>query len=303
MKDRDIGPLFKHLWQEPPKILYHYTGVDVLEKLTNPESGKGKLWATDTRYLNDRTELIEARRFITELLIKRTSKNASGRKKVLSDLKQIEHRNKGDEVFVTSFSSRGDSLPQWRAYCSKGSGVAIGFRSSSICDALLESGGAVIRSDDDDDGVASSRPTRCVYTNKEKKDLVSEQMEGYLSIALGTHPRLTPARSLIFLSTLLDMCSPLFKHESFREEEEWRVVVVSRHPNFPKRHFRPGLSTLVPYITLDVANKTPARYISRVVIGPTPHEQLAKLSIDKLLFTRGLISAKVDNSEIPYRSW
>src|ERR1035441_7325449 len=61
-------PLMRHIWQDPPKVLYHYTGIDVLEKLTNKDVGNGKLWASDIRFLNDRSEYIEARHFIKELL-------------------------------------------------------------------------------------------------------------------------------------------------------------------------------------------------------------------------------------------
>jgi hypothetical protein len=223
------------------------------------------------------------------------------RKKVLSDLKSPERVESQSDVFVASFSSNGDSLPQWRGYCSIGSGVSIGFRSSSLLGSVLEVDDEVFK--EDDDGGISRGLMKCAYTDNEKRNILSQQLDSYISIARGTHPYLKPNRSRTILSSVVDLCSPSFKHESFKEEEEWREVVDCQYPQIPKRHFRPGLSTLVPYITLDVAAKNPSKYISHVFIAPTPHEELARMAVEKLLRSRGLDGVKVENSANPYRSW
>jgi hypothetical protein len=48
--------IYQHLTKEPPEQLYHYTSVDVLEKITETRT----IWATDIYHLNDRQEFMEA---------------------------------------------------------------------------------------------------------------------------------------------------------------------------------------------------------------------------------------------------
>lgn len=105
-----------------PEVVYHYTTVDTMMKIVS----SGKIWATSISYLNDSSEgehfLRMVRRRLPDLL-----PQYQLRETVLSKLddkaRLIERR-----PFIASFSAEGDSLPQWRSYCPRGNGVAIGFR-------------------------------------------------------------------------------------------------------------------------------------------------------------------------------
>ena len=111
-----LDPLNKHLRQSPPPALFHYTSMDVLEKITS----SGKIWASEARFLNDSTEYAHARSYIKTMLEGRTAKDNALRARVSEDLKTVESQFAEHDVFIASFSSDGDSLPQWRGYCSKG---------------------------------------------------------------------------------------------------------------------------------------------------------------------------------------
>ena len=118
-----LDPLNKHLRQSPPPVLFHYTSMGVLEKITST----GQIWASEARFLNDSTEYGHARSYIRRMLEDRTANDAALRTRVAGDLKIVDSRFEEHDVFISSFSGAGDSLPQWRGYCSKGNGVAIGF--------------------------------------------------------------------------------------------------------------------------------------------------------------------------------
>lgn len=58
------------------------------------------------------------------------------------------------------------------------------------------------------------------------------------------------------------------------------MVLTKPNELMPGLRFRPGKSTLIPYIEMDLnrdeAYKSPSSYmIKRVVIGPTPNSELA----------------------------
>jgi hypothetical protein len=97
--------------------------------------------------------------------------------------------------------------------------------------------------------------------------------------------------------------SPLFKDESFKEEREWRLVVTSSYSDVPDRNFHVRRSMIVPYITINLQENYRHNYITEVCIGPTSEPKLALKAVKKLLTYRGLHSAKLRNSLVPYRTW
>jgi hypothetical protein len=122
---RTFTPLLTHLSQKPPRVLYHYTSLEVLEKITR----NGEIWASDIEFLNDSEEYVNAKAFIKHELEMRVAKNEKLRSIVHSHVGQMYHELDHLDMYVASFSTEGDSLPQWRGYCPSGQGVAIGLSS------------------------------------------------------------------------------------------------------------------------------------------------------------------------------
>lgn len=290
-------PLLKHLHQPPPPVLYHYTSMSVLEKITDG----GEIWASEARFLNDSTEFEHARDYIRGMLEDKVKKSALLHR-VKDDLPIVDRRSDEYDVFIASFSGDGDSLPQWRGYCSAGHGVAIGFNPDALTNGDVEISKG-FRTVPDDEPALEWSLLRCVYTDREKKKLVGDNVESYLDVIRGNHPTLNPNRGATFLLHTVQMCRPLFKNESFKEEQEWRLVVNCYYDHEPKRHFRIWGSTAVPFIKIDVRKKHKHDFIKEVVIGPCSNENLAIRGVDRLLASRGLGKDKVRKSNIPYRTW
>jgi hypothetical protein len=72
--------------------------------------------------------------------------------------------------------------------------------------------------------------------------------------------------------------------------------------------FRPGKSTLIPYVEAvlnrGIAGKSLAPYvIRRVVVGPTPNMSITLAAIRSLFDSIGHPEVKVEPSKIPFRHW
>jgi hypothetical protein len=108
-------------------------------------------------------------------------------------------------------------------------------------------------------------------------------------------------------------CAYYFKDASFSEEEEWRLV--SPRIDIRELYFRSGKSMMLPYYKLkfpEISSEVP---IAHVVVGPCPHVELARSSIQMLLMREhiGVVSLvplgipsvmpQVLSSKIPYRHW
>ncbi|MGC2399842.1 MAG: DUF2971 domain-containing protein [Acidobacteriaceae bacterium] len=261
------------------------------------------IWATDIRYMNDETEYLHARAFIRQMLMER-AKSHPARAAVQDQIEKLFRKTDHADVFVASFSEDGDSLPQWRGYSPNGSGVAIGFLPAAINAPILE------KPDDDpsidlsvDIDVCDISLGKCLYSDTEKRKLLNENIEAYLLSVQGKHPKIAINMAPRFLSYLINLCSPIFKDSSFEEEREWRLIVQCLYPDSPKRYFRVGRSTIVPYIKIDVRTNYSTSYIREINVGPTPEPKLASMAIKTLLTYRSLQSAFVRDSIVPYRTW
>ena len=236
------------------------------------------------------------------MLEDRTAKDVALRTRVAGDLKIVDSRFDEHDVFISSFSGTGDSLPQWRGYCSKGNGIAIGFNPYALKVGKIE----VIKDFNqrtDDDPIVDASLLKCVYTDKDKEKVIGENLDSYLNVAQGKHPDLPSSRAGRVLVSTINLCSPMFKDVSFKEEREWRLVVDCYYGDVPERYFRTWGSTVVPFIKVEVKTNYAIDYIKEVVIGPCPNENLALLGVKKLLAGRGLHRVNVISSSIPYRTW
>jgi hypothetical protein len=84
------------------------------------------------------------------------------------------------------------------------------------------------------------------------------------------------------------------KHDAFREEKEWRLLVVT---DAVRTQFRTSKLGLVPYVTLTLGEGA----IKEIVVGPGSHPDLRARGVERLLESVGLQTVKVRPSEAPFR--
>jgi hypothetical protein len=214
-----------HLKTPVPDQLSHYTSMGAMHAILD----RAEIYATDARFLNDREELIHASTFADELILSQQHPL-----EVIDFVRQ--HVKRTFDVFLslrnpyrnydTCFTTRGDELSQWRAYSggSAGASLALDLRGFS----------------------PSGNLAPCVYLHREKRRLLEDLFNEIFNVA-ETHFRMDPAllippdanlpaetkarfpwaeenvkltsaRLLVPIMKII----PLFKHSSFKDENEWR---------------------------------------------------------------------------------
>ena len=289
--------------------LYHYTSLNGVLGILHSRA----IWASHVSYLNDASEFLHGVSFAREIagnIFMADDYLAAFGWAVRHALEAVS----AVDLYTASFSEKADLLSQWRGYCPAGAGLCLGFDSDLLRDYCLERG---------------YRLEKCIYTHDEQirqvRTLVSECLEEFPSRDLSRqdYEKLTSKErvdtDLAYqdrttrgsdstqanaaterLCANIEKLTPLFKHEGFHEEAEWRIV--ANEPR-EKIKFRASSSYLVPYIELPVVSHGSGSVLREVIIGPNPNHDRCAKSIEMLLAAGGLSEVEVKSSSIPFNSW
>lgn len=280
----------------PPPLLYHYTSPNGLIGILRAK----ELWATNTSFLNDFNELVEATNTAKNAIWNMLNRRGltSGEVSLLEEMRQ-QAGSAAKRYYVCSFSEDGDSLSQWRAYCPNSGGYAIGFPSRQLAALASELGWFFVK---------------CVYEHEEKYGIINDTVLSFLN-EYRTHIS-EQAREEEFTRNLVwRFCQHLaqiggaIKHRAFSNEREWRLI----SPNIPEQdngvEFRAGVSSVVPYYRFPLVTATNPNLLKfedqSLVLrcGPTPHPHQAQQAAQFIL-TRYLgTGAFHGGSDVPFKGW
>jgi len=287
-------------WLQPkapgarPSRLFHYTSQAGLLGIVS----SNVLWATNALYLNDSSELAYG------LSVAREQISALARR---SDL-ITEFLRRGEllldwatllpnrQFYACCFCEDSDLLSQWRCYADRGGGYAIGFDIEDLARAGLKKHLSLFPVE------YGSGPHSRLLTHD--LEAACDALEHCSQQSPGNEEQLLSAASEELKLTLIYRVLSL-KHPGFKEEREWRIL-ANFHPTDPSRlRFRPGQTTVVPYIELGISDlgvssaKLPIR---EVVHGPSAHPQLASQSLASLFEKQGFDIPAIRSSTIPLRA-
>lgn len=293
-----IHSKFLKRWEEyqgnRPNILYHYTSYFGLDSIVK----SGKVWFSDIAFLNDASEM--------QLAIDLISDYTGGIDPNISELgRELIRRSSihyapdspANGFFVACFCADGDLLSQWRAYGS-GGGYALGFNSREMADT------------------GNIRVRKIVYDPELQKSFVQEivndtlklleSVAGSRSIKDLDSDEHTLPTFCAFLSTHLTELLCSFKHYSFREEGEWRLIYdFQRDRDINELKFRLGNGFPVPYLEMPLAiqkEKMPNSPLVQIIHGPTLHPKLTQKSLALMLQRECMEHVEVTGSESPLRA-
>ena len=277
--------------------IYHYTKP---EKLLNILSG-GTLRFSNALYLNDKEEIAYSYRLIVRLtdeipelnpdLFGKIKTHFSNKYKHIVD-GENDFRNKL-EYFTTSFSTESDNLTLWNNYA-KGknyTGYNIGFDKKKLIDEMTENKylpvfGSVIYDKQKQIKIIHAifkkwnmlfnRALKCKKTNEVKLfDILFELID------------------------VLSIVSIFFKNPQFKNEHEYRIVMVNA---FGTENSKPtkvveknGL--FVPYLEYKFSKDS----VTSINIGPTFDENIFYTSTNRMLLNFGYEDKEVCRSKIPLR--
>ncbi len=292
MKKQKVDPILnfdqyikKSCFPQTPPILFHYSSVEGLYGILTSQS----LWATSIHYLNDSSEF----KLSVELVEKILAKNVFEAPKIfLEKLRESLFRVQDINIFVASFSEKGDQLSQWRGYCPNG-GYAIGFSGNDLRELALEQDFKLLP---------------CVYDSTDQCILLYEIIRDHI-YCYETQKETTPLEQREKLlneigksfSQHLVYFAPLIKNTSFKEESEWRIVSKPKAINSADVNFRTRNSLLVPYCKFNLTRDTQKLKLDTIRVGPMPHDDLAMQSIVDFVIRHDIEFQGVTKSKIPYR--
>ncbi|MFM2478864.1 DUF2971 domain-containing protein [Celerinatantimonas sp. MCCC 1A17872] len=276
-----LRPLIQQLFNQPPKAtLYHYTTFSGLLGIVRSQV----LWASDVRYMNDAAELHHTLDLLTDAIQDRII-GGEAKAPLLAHFGQWinERLNQGHMLFAASFRANGNLLSQWRGYSSVGKGVSLGFHPQHISqwakDQHFEIG-------------------RCIYDTYRQTQLVQQAIDSVCQINL-------PEDELFAaVETDLLRLAVLLKHPSFREEDEWRVILPITHQELdPRVKFREGTYMLKPYTEFGLQCASQPMALEHVYLGPTPDSTLSINSLRLFFRQHQMMPARgIEDSQIPYRA-
>ena len=287
------------LHNQRPNILYHYTSLAGLQGMV----ATGLVWLTDLAYLNDALEMQVAIDRIEECT-KAASMGLSELGKELLRRASVSVSPTASDTgyYVACFCTDGDLLSQWRAYGAGGEGCSMGFNAKVMgVGSMVESGRFSVR--------------RVIYEPDLQRSLVKRVIDETLkslariannrSVAELDANTTLPAYSA-FLSEHLREFLFTFKHETFAEENEWRLVYeFSRDENIKDLKFRGAKGFMVPYMELPLnpsKEGAPPLPLVEVVHGPTLHPKLTKKAIGLFLDRHNYDFVEVRGSNVPLRA-
>jgi|TARA_B110001469_G_C9556917_1_gene276241 hypothetical protein len=277
--------------------LYHYTNSQAFLSIINNKS----LWATNIHFLNDTSEFKHTLELTKDIIDIKT--NSNNKKKVeflLSGLEGIKNMS----FYCISFSEEDDLLSQWRSYGQGNNGLSLGFSKKEIKTI----------------GNSINAPLiKCIYKEQEQREKIEEIVNRFLDDdkewETGNNVNKVYKRNHKFDEYIYSLAVS-FKHYSFREEAEWRLV-IPHDGNRVVKH-RAGQSYIIPYVEFPLEDIPSA--LKQIIIGPTPNTAISKKALKHFFSTKKIAAfyepydpsiafsvfdgeIELIVSKIPYRNW
>lgn len=266
-------------------IFYHYTDQNGLIGILNTKN----LWASHVLFQNDSKEFAYGKdlfcEYIDEVFSQEIPDSPDNLMEEIADWLTVFD----SPIFTISFSEDDCSLNQFRAYSKARSGFSIGINIDKLRNNLRKT-------------AFLSTFEKCLYRKDDQIQFIRKKLEECIienRIDDKKHDELIP-----LIAAKIASCSPVLKHSSFSEEREWRLIFDYFNPVREHYKFRAGGSFVIPYLEVPL---NPSETISSIVVGPTPHSDLAMIATKELashfkLFGKSA-KERIKYSNLPYRSW
>jgi hypothetical protein len=196
-----------------------------------------------------------------------------------------------DAPYVACFCENADLLSQWRGYGASGEGFAVGFGVPWLL-SLNKIG---------------FRLQQVIYDPGQQRAMVTKFLDRVAVIISEAKCSDEENRNIWQMAAAsLSSWAVMFKHPSFREEREWRIISeVEKRTSYLKTLFRRSGRRIVPYVTICIPHDAGMEDVSgtaitRVVRGPY-FRGIDVRGLYFMLVARGFITAggRVEDSIIP----
>jgi hypothetical protein len=285
---------------DPQEIVWHYTTGDALLAIVET----GILYATQVSCLNDSTEIQYGARLLRDAF-SNIQPDGVEEKRLLDRINKTTvedpapSSNLPSPWFVTCFSKEKDDLSQWRAYSWGENGYAIAFLASGF----LRPGSLVARVNYDKEQhkqVAKNVASATVSFFKEglcahpTAEAGTTAIDAWLTEYLGEWER------------MVGYLAPMVKDPAFRGENEYRIVHELQAHEFGQLRFRQKQTLMSRHLPLifpppNYATQSRLLPINEVMVGPSRHKEISRVSVECLLRQKGYPTIPVTMSKIPFQ--
>lgn len=289
------------------RTIWHYTnGAGFLGILRSHS-----IWASSLLFLNDSAEIYHtfktARDFasysgcdeLDKRLIDLAIDHAGGSSgNVISAVMNVS-------IFAASFSLKSDDLNQWRGYASNSGGYCVGFSPSTLREFGAKQGFGLerVRYQRDEQYQLIQPVVGDFLTESRKLSLSIEQLKGLDGTWPWENVHETLPRLVDNFLVKLKSIAPVLKHQSFAEEEEWRLVSqIGRGSTYPVE-FSDTDRGLVPYVPVALSEPDEIMNLRAVIIGPSPRSHLNLLASTWAGQRHNVKCPSMATSSLPFRNW
>lgn len=294
---KKIPKIKKILDNDTDYTIYHYTKP---EKLLNILAGE-IIRFSNVLYLNDKEEVAYSYKLIVNLIKETPNLNHDLFEKIKNHFDN-KYKNIVDgnndlvnklEYFATSFSSESDNLTLWNNYA-KGknyTGYNIGFNKKKLIKEMTDKNYLPIYGS-------------VIYDRKKQVQIIQSIFKKWNSlfekaIKSKKNNKVKLFDILFELIDVLNIVSIFFKNPQFKNEKEYRIVIVNAFGTTDSKPTKVveknGL--FVPYLEYHFDKSS----VSSVNIGPTFDETIFYTSTNRMLLNFGYENIEVVRSKIPLR--
>ena len=279
-----------------PDLLWHYTNGNALISIIESKS----LYSTQVSCLNDQSEI----RYSVELLIDAFENLSAENNDAQLDLviEPILEELSYDpaitnESFICCFSEKADDLTQWRAYGHQENCYSIGFSPSDLVQFGSHHNAILL-------------PVN--YDKALHKKTVEIIAKATLEFCLDGYSKRNSNLSLpewvqLFLPKWRNhilIFAPLMKDSSFKAENEWRLFITLHPDDVGQMKYLQKGSIMTRHLPFRYQPKLQLPLpIKEIIVGPSRHKEISKISVGDLLRTNNFNSAKIECSAIPFRGF
>jgi hypothetical protein len=300
------------------KYLYHYTNLNGLKGIIENQS----FFSSNSAYLNDTKEYYYGIELFKNAVKIIKEKAKDKKEENVIEAIEIELENKLISYhYVTCFSLESDLLSQWRAYADDGKGIAIGFDLKTLVQSFEpKATGMYIEYND-------------ITQQQAVENILDTVIKFYLSklsmLESLNEPNLY-SKIACEINEIFDKYVGQFKHNSFKEEREYRFDLLIDNDINKSRELSYRVSKnnlLVPYLELktnyqdeidfrtkiqsleDISSldkklrlKIKKLPVKEIILGPSIDYKLNKKSIGDFLKKNGYTDEiEIKKSNVPYR--
>jgi hypothetical protein len=267
--------------RSPPEFLYHYASNAAMIGIAEA----GSVYATHIHFLNDTGEMRYGRVLLfdeIDMIVKGLTSDDE-RDFVEQIRNNVAFYSEISPAFLTSFCD-DLSLAMFRMYCLPDEGFALGIDGPELRGLAKGQLGEL---------------SPCSYCESEQRAICRELIEGMLDLYRSQKPQSQVKHfNLQYASypanTILRSVLPLFKHQSFKAEREWRVILSQT----AQMRFRLGIRGITPYVLFPL--KPGATPFMRVLTGPSSTDFLLRQKATKLLLSCRFGDVPVEEFQTTY---